>query len=69
MEQLQRLVAEQQKIIALYNPGTWGIPPDALAPSPADASTPAVKCGQSLKEREGLIVVFSGWVLFLWQLG
>lgn len=52
MEQLQRLVAEQQKIIALYNPGTQGIPPDAVAPSLADACTPAVKCGSSLEKEK-----------------
>lgn len=50
MEQLQRLVVEQQKIIALYNPGTWGIPPDTAAPLPADACAPAVKCSSSLKK-------------------
>lgn len=52
MEQLQRLVAEQQKIIALYNPGTQGIFP--VAPAPAVACTPAVKCSSSLKKEKVL---------------
>lgn len=52
MEQLQRLVAEQQKIIALYNPGTWGLPPDAAAPLPAGAHTQAVKRDSSLNKEK-----------------
>lgn len=52
VEQLQRLVAEQQKIIALYNPGTWGLPPDAVAPLSADTYTQAVKRGSSLKKEK-----------------
>lgn len=52
MEQLQRLVAEQQKIIAFYNPGTWGIPPGAAAPLLAVICTPAVKCSSSLKRKK-----------------
>lgn len=52
MEQLQRLVAEQQKIIAFYNPGTWGIPPGAAAPLLAVICTPAVECSSSLKRKK-----------------
>ncbi|XP_017600545.1 PREDICTED: uncharacterized protein LOC108449291 [Corvus brachyrhynchos] len=51
MEQLQRLVAEQQKIIALYNPGTHGISPHTVAPTPAAACAPEAKYSSSLKRR------------------